>query len=77
MINPQDTDLLRWADALIIDFPEDQIPVLLDENSWKSWGNEVIQSPNFFINNAPGTTAFKDWRDWARAVYSVMSPQNT
>lgn len=76
MIKPEGTDLLRWADSLIIDFPGDQIPVLLDESNWARWGNDLIQEPSFFTHNAPGTTAFTNWRDWAEAVYSVMASQN-
>lgn len=75
MMLPEFTTLPRWAASLVIDFPEDQIPALDDESAWKRWGNVLVQETSFLVNNAPGTDGFKNWKDWAAAVYSVMTDQ--
>lgn len=73
MMIPTEATLPNWAASLIIDFPSDNIPTLVDEESWKLWGNTLVQENSFASNNAPGTNGYRDWRVWATDVYSVMS----
>jgi len=73
MILPENVTLRMWAGSLIIDFPEDDIPILIDEKDWKEWGNFLIESTSFIQNNAPSTAIYQDWKEWASAVYFTMN----
>lgn len=70
---PQRITLTNWAAALEIDFPEDNVPALSDEENWKEWGNLLVQENSFTRNGAPGTSGYSDWESWARAVYYTMA----
>ena len=73
MVMPEFMTLTNWAMSLIIDFPEDNIPLLTDESRWHEWGDNLVQEESFIHNNAPGTRYYKDWNEWADEVYFVMS----
>lgn len=73
MMVPKETTLSDWADSLVVDFPQDNIPFLSEEEDWRTWGNNLIQERSFEENGAPGTATFKDWRSWAEAVFFTMS----
>jgi hypothetical protein len=73
MIIPIHTTLPAWAASLIIDFPSDDIPVLSNEDDWKRWGNQLVQSSTFSQNGAPGTAGYNDWQKWAQAIFNTMS----
>lgn len=72
MMIPDFVDLLTWAASLLIDFPNDNLPILYNEREWKDWGNEVIFSPTFERLNAPRTDTFINWVDWAYALYQAV-----
>lgn len=76
MILPIETTLRNWADSLFIDFPNDDIPILITEDNWKEWGNQLIQADSFFDNNAPSTDVYNDWQQWANHVFYVMNNSN-
>lgn len=73
MMIPNDATLSDWAASLIIDFPQDNVPVLRDEKEWKLWGNLLIEENSFAINGAPGTSEYTDWKSWAREVFYSMN----
>jgi hypothetical protein len=73
MMMPTNTDLRTWASSLVIDFPNDNIPFYPGDSDWKTWGNFLIQENSFLANQAPGTSHFSDWKDWALAVYRQMA----
>jgi hypothetical protein len=73
MVLPEFINIYDWASSLIIDFPNDNIPLLLDESNWKAWGNLLIQEERFINNNAPSTDTYEDWNRWAFDVYFVMN----
>lgn len=73
MILPDYADLTTWASSLVIDFPTDNVPLLRDEEAWKEWGNDLVQTPTFSQNNAPSTDTYSDWRKWAHAIYYSMN----
>lgn len=73
MIIPINISLKLWADSLIIDFPDDNVPILRDESDWKSWGNFLVQENTFVNNGAPGTVAYSDWKQWAQDVFKTMA----
>lgn len=73
MVMPEFMTLSHWAHSLIIDFPNDNIPILFDESKWHEWGDQLVQEESFISNNAPGTNYYNDWKSWADEVYFVMS----
>lgn len=73
MMLPILTDLKTWSSSLIIDFPNDNVPILSDEKKWKLWGNTLIQENSFAENGAPGTEKFDDWQSWAQSVFKQMA----
>lgn len=73
MTIPEFITLSKWAHALVVDFPTDNIPILVDESKWKEWGNSLIQENSFLRNAAPGTANYSDWLSWAKAVFYTMA----
>lgn len=73
MVLPEFITLPNWAMTLIIDFPDDNVPLLTDEKNWRDWGDLLVQEGSFIENNAPGTLYYKDWKEWADEVYFVMN----
>jgi hypothetical protein len=71
MILPEYISLRDWADSLITDFPNDNIPILYNEEEWKEWGNDVIYETHFENLNAPSTDLYDNWKDWAYALYQT------
>lgn len=76
MIIPINISLDDWANSLIIDFPNDNVPVFSRGDDWKKWGDVVRQEPTFVENACPGTSVYSDWQDWANAVYLAMADEN-
>jgi hypothetical protein len=82
VIQPEYISLTLWAGALIADFPEEPIPQLQDENKWQEWAavianTGVFQTANipapFVLSSGKKTENFKDWKEWAKVVYSLMA----
>jgi hypothetical protein len=73
MMQPTMVTLKQWVASLIVDFPTDNIPILLDEDKWKEWGNTLIQQSSFLINGAPSTNLYDDKFKWALDVFKCMS----
>lgn len=83
MVDPRYISLKNWAASLIVDFPNDIIPVLEDENKWEDWAARVITVGIFsraglpapFTITQPGIKKanFQKWEDWAKVVYSIMT----
>jgi hypothetical protein len=76
MILPVGIDIMYWAASLRIDFPNDNIPILTSESAWKQWGNELLLSESFDINNIPSTEYFDKWDEWAMKVFLLMQNSN-
>lgn len=70
---PRNVNIYDWCSSLIIDFPADNVPILLDENEWKQWGNFLIEQKSFAINGAPTTGDYDDWQKWAQNLFAAMS----
>lgn len=73
MMIPLNTTLSTWAASLVVDFPQDNIPLLYNDGEWKKWGNQLIQETTFVQNGAPGTLSYSDWQPWAQAVFNTMT----
>jgi hypothetical protein len=70
---PNYTDIEKWAKSLIIDFPNDNIPILSNGDKWRKWGDALVQENSFSANAAPTTKGFEDWQTWAYAVFKSMA----
>jgi hypothetical protein len=73
MVIPLYVTLKEWAASLVIDFPDDNIPLLYNEVNWKTWGNFLVDSTSFADNFSPATSGFLDWKHWAQAVFLTMA----
>ena len=73
MMIPEFSNISNWANSIIIDFPNDDIPLLYNEDDWKAWGNSLVQSTTFAQNNAPSTQRYDDWQTWAKDLYYCMN----
>lgn len=73
MMNPERANILEWAHSLIIDFPNDDIPLLENELGWRKWGDLLVQENSFSRSAAPGTGLYSDWLPWARNIYYAMA----
>lgn len=73
MMIPEYVDIQTWASSLVIDFPTDDIPILRDEEEWKSWGDILSQCESFIKNNIPNTKSYDDWKSWAQSVFLCMN----
>lgn len=72
MVQPIHISFESWAASLIVDFPNDNIPIYKEGMDWKVWGNIVVQENSFSENGAPGTEHFSEPLEWAVAVYRQM-----
>jgi hypothetical protein len=73
MIWFKEMPLKLWADTLVRDFGQDDIPFLENEDNWRDWGNRVVGEPSFIRNNAPRTEGFETAEEWAQSVCGVMA----
>jgi hypothetical protein len=78
---PQYISIKSWAAELVRIYKEERLPVLYDEDKWQEWGNIVAGTGIFRTNAIPSTTtiknakktdSFKNWQEWAKAVYIIM-----
>ena len=78
---PQHISVKRWAAELVRIYKEERLPVLYDEEKWQEWANYVAGTGIFRTNGIPSATeiknlkktdSFKDWQEWAKAVYIIM-----
>lgn len=72
MIIPRSISFNLWANQLIIDYPQDTIPVASSEDKWKEWGTKLAQSNSFAKAGVPTPSNEKDWKEWASKVYQLM-----
>lgn len=73
MILPLRISLKNWAASLIIDFPDDNIPLLKSDKDWHSWGRFLIQENTFVNNGAPDPSDYDDWQAWAIELFKTMA----
>jgi len=73
MMMPINTDLQTWGASLVIDFPNDNVPLYFTGDDWRTWGNMLRQENTFANNGVPGTEHYPEWTEWALAVYRQMA----
>lgn len=78
---PEYIDIKDWAANLIVDYPDEYLPILEDADKWESWASIVAGTGVFARNDIPAPFSvtegekkqdFKDWQEWAKTVYNLM-----
>jgi len=78
---PEYIDIKDWAANLIVDYPDEYLPILEDADKWEDWASIVAGTGVFARNNIPAPFSvtegekkqeFKDWQEWAKTVYNLM-----
>lgn len=78
---PEYIDIKDWAANLIVDYPDEYLPVLEDADKWEDWASIVAGTGVFARNDIPAPFSvtegekkqeFKDWQEWAKTVYNLM-----
>ena len=79
---PEYIGLKDWAAALIVDFPNENLPILENEKEWQDWGVKVISTGVFAKGSIPAPFSVKEgkksinfdqWQEWAKIVYNIMA----
>lgn len=74
MIIPnKDTKVSDFFQSLVIDFPTDNIPLVVSEDNWQIYANSLAQEDSFSNNGAPGPNGFDDKTKWMQAVFHSMA----
>lgn len=84
MIQPEYINLNNWAASLLVDYNQDNIPLLYDEKKWEIWAVDLINTAPFRGRSIPTPDTIKEdreikynqnekWRKWARIVYFIMN----
>lgn len=59
--------LERWAALMVTAFPHDDIPQLLSEEDWRSWGAQLVQELSFEKAECPSPLGFETLDLWVNA----------
>ena len=82
VIWPEYISLKDWSAALVFDYFNEPLPILTDEEKWAEWGAIVAGTGIFARTNIPSPititkekreASFKEWKEWAKVVYSLMA----
>lgn len=73
MVIPINIKAKAWFASLVIDFPDDNIPILDEDSDWKEKGNLLIQENSFAIQNAPPASRYRSFSPWAMEVFKTMN----
>lgn len=78
---PEYIDIKDWAANLIVDYPDEYLPLLEDADKWEDWASIVAGTGVFARNDIPAPFSvtegkkkqeFKDWQEWAKTVYNLI-----
>lgn len=78
---PEYIDIKDWAANLIVDYPDEYLPILEDVDKWEDWASIVAGTGVFARNDIPAPFSvtegekkqeFKDWQEWAKTFYNLM-----
>lgn len=73
MVIPKGISEKNWFDSLVIDFPNDNIPILQNVLEWKKTGNFLVQENSFSIQGAPSPDQYEEFFPWAMEIFKTMS----
>lgn len=72
MVIPEFISLVDWADNLFVDYPHQNLPILLEEKNWKEWAEILVGTGSFAQRQCPPPQE-DDWKLWALTVYIIMT----
>lgn len=81
MVYPEYIDIKDWFASLIVDYPNEFLPILESEEKWQETGAIIAGNGIFARANVPAPFAleeghkkmkFASWQEWAKKVYLVM-----
>lgn len=81
MIFPAYISIKDWTASLLVDYPNERIPRLVDEDKWAEFGAKLAGIGIFSRANIPNPLkkvsglekdSFESWQQWAKAVYLIM-----
>ncbi len=72
MILPIGVSLQNFAGSLVVDYPNDNIPILHKDKDWRTFGSFVAQETTFGNNGAPGPGRFSNPSEWTQALFKAM-----
>lgn len=64
-IIPQNIDFKSWANQLRNSYPDNNIPIVSNENDWTNFPSMLLSNRCFEDKNIPLVVGFTNWRDWA------------
>lgn len=67
--DPRGMDALYWAATLKTNITSDVLPSLHAPDDWQPWAAAVVQSPVFAGALAPWPYQYRDWDEWAMALW--------
>lgn len=82
MVMPKYITLKNWAGSLNIDYPNDILPILRNEEEWEEWATIVANTGTFKNAAIPTPASLKkeqnnnepsNWNEWAKTVYYIMN----
>lgn len=65
-INPQGMEARDWCDRMVLELDRfGTIPIIMTNEQWKLWANEVIQLEEISFFNPPSPDGYDDFEEWA------------
>jgi hypothetical protein len=62
-----------FVGSMVIDFPNDNMPLSTNVDDWKKSASLLSQEDSFCKNGAPSPQGFKNKTEWAEAVFYSMA----
>lgn len=81
MIKPEYISLEDWAGSLLTDYANYNLPILMQEEDWKTWAEDLLSVEPFRNKDIPYPEQVMNklqqekaddailWQEWARVVY--------
>lgn len=72
-IDPRGMTLTDWTDNMSFILDKMVLVERLDnEEEWREWATNIIDTPTFEGQNVPNPYQFDDWREWAMRFNQVV-----
>jgi hypothetical protein len=76
IIPSKSTSFKEFVESVVIDFPNENIPISTNENEWRNWGNFLVEKTPFAKNGAPSPNGFRTRTEWEQAIFETMASYN-
>lgn len=75
--DPRNHTWQSWAALMCEAYAAQNLSVPVSENEWREWADGFAGIDLFAKDGTPSSALFSDWRSWAIAVVSVLSPSGS